>query len=169
MIAWLIGLSGSGKTTLAEATLAELRRTHVNVVHVDGDVIREVFGNDLGHSLSDRRRNAERIMRLCLWLEAEGQIVVCSILSLFPQHRTVMRDRAQAYLEVYIEAPLDQLRARDGKGLYARFDAGEIREVAGLDLDFPAPTAPDMHIFNNGPVAALLAQAQPLARRMSPS
>lgn len=166
MVIWIIGLSGAGKSTLAEEVTRIARRARPNVVLVDGDVIRETFGNDLGHSLEDRRRNAERIMRLCRWLDGQGISVICAILSLFPEHRAWMRQNVAAYHEVFVDAPLDDLRARDGKGLYARFDRGEIREVAGLDLPFAAPEAPDLHIRNDGDAAALLAYAEPLARRI---
>ncbi|TDL79405.1 adenylyl-sulfate kinase [Palleronia sediminis] len=163
MVIWIVGLSGAGKTTLAEAVVAHARRTRPDVVLVDGDAVRAAFGDDLGHSMADRRRNAERMMGLCLWLEGQGFGVVCAILSLFPEHRAEMRTRAAAYREVFVDAPVAQLRARDGKGLYARFDRGEIRDVAGLDLPFPAPEAPDLTIRNDGPPEALLAHVPALA------
>ena len=167
MVIWIIGLSGAGKTTLAEEVVALARRAHPNVVLMDGDVIRDTFGNDLGHTLDDRRRNAERMMRLCRWLDGQGIHVVCAILSLFPEHRAWMRANVADYFEVSIDAPLDQLQARDGKGLYARFAAGEISEVAGLDLPFPAPDTPDLVIRNAGDQSELLAHAAPLAARIT--
>lgn len=164
MVIWIIGLSGAGKTTLAEAVVARARAANRGVVLLDGDVIRDTFGNDLGHTLDDRRANAERMMRLCRWLDGEGIDVVCAILSLFPEHRAWMRANVADYHEVYIDAPLDQVQARDVKGLYARYAAGETTQVAGLDLEFPAPENPDTLIVNDGGKDALMAHVGPLAR-----
>lgn len=169
MVIWIIGLSGAGKTTLAEEIVRLARRERPNVVLVDGDVIRDTFGNDLGHTMADRRRNAERMMRMCRWLDREGIHVVCAILSLFDEHRKWMRDNVPDYHEVYIDAPIEQLKARDGKGLYARFARGETTDVAGLDLDFPVPEAPDLTIRNDGGQAGLLSHAAPLAQRITAS
>ena len=64
MIMWLIGLSGSGKTTLGNALCEKLLSKEINVVHLDGDLIRELFQNDLSHSIDDRMENSKRLMKL---------------------------------------------------------------------------------------------------------
>lgn len=162
----MIGLSGAGKTTLANEVIRLANQNVSNVALVDGDMIRDLFGNDLGFTLEDRRKNAERMMRLCQWLDAQGIHVVCAILSLFPEHRKWMRDNEAEYFEVYIEAALDQVQARDVKGLYAKYASGEISEVAGLDLPFPVPSDPDLIIVNDGDENDLLAHARPLAQKI---
>jgi cytidine diphosphoramidate kinase len=54
----------------------------------------------------------------------------------------------QGYFEAYLRVPLEELRRRDPKGIYRRFDAGEINNVAGLDLHIDEPEAPDwMEVF----------------------
>jgi adenylylsulfate kinase-like enzyme len=166
MVVWMIGLSGAGKTTLAQEVVARVRRTAPNVVLVDGDAVREMFGNDLGHSLDDRRRNAERIARFCRFLDDQGIHVVCAILSLFRETRAWNRQHLKSYYEVFIDAPKEQLVARDGKGIYARFLKGEIRDVAGMDLPFPPPENADLVIRNAGDVQSLLGHAEAIAERI---
>jgi len=61
MVVWLIGLSGSGKTTLANEIVASTNIGSKNTILLDGDVIREIFGNDLGYSMEERLLNAQRI------------------------------------------------------------------------------------------------------------
>ena len=61
------------------------------------------------------------------------------------------RNRFSDYFEVFIDAPLDQLQARDGKGLYKSANAGPTRNVVGVDIPFPVPEAPDLRINNSGP------------------
>ena len=51
-------------------------------VLVDGDAFREIMGDDLGHSMEDRRKNAGRISRLCKLLDDQKIDVVCCILSI---------------------------------------------------------------------------------------
>ena len=58
MVIWLIGLSGSGKTTIANKIVERLRQSNNKVVLLDGDLIRELFGTDVDHSIEGRRRNA---------------------------------------------------------------------------------------------------------------
>lgn len=165
MVVWIMGLSGAGKTTLARKVVEELRNSVSNVVLIDGDEIREMFGNDLGHTLADRRRNADRICRLGKFLDDQGIHVVCAILSLFPESREWNRNNLRDYYEVFIDTPLNDLKERDSKGLYARFARGEISDVAGLDLVFPLPDA-HLVIRNHGSRDALLGHAPLIADRV---
>jgi adenylylsulfate kinase len=167
MVVWLIGLSGSGKTTLAREIVARVRETVPSIALIDGDMIREVFGNDLGYSLEDRRRNADRICRLCKLLDDQGIHVVCAILSLFRESLAWNRSNLAAYYEVFIDAPKEQLIERDAKGIYGKFLRGETREVAGMDIDFPVPKQADLVISNTGSLEDLLRQAKPIADRIT--
>ena len=168
MVVWIIGLSGAGKTTLAEEVASIVRRRGGKVALLDGDRIRELFGNDLGHDIEDRRRNAERICRLCKFLDEQGIDVVCAILSLFPESRAWCRENIGAYFEVFIDAPVDDLVERDSKGIYGRYKRGEVRDVAGFDLEFIPPEVPDLHIKNVDSRQALLDFAPAIADRICP-
>jgi adenylylsulfate kinase len=80
MVVWIIGLSGAGKTTLANEVVAQVRRVQRNIILIDGDMVREVFGNDLGHTMEDRRTNARRICQLGKLLDDQGINAVCQLL-----------------------------------------------------------------------------------------
>ena len=156
MVIWIIGLSGAGKTTLAEEIYKISKPINPNTVLIDGDVIREIFGNDLGHSAEDRKKNAKRISRLCYFLSLHNINVICSILSLFQTSRDWNRKNIKDYFEVYIKTPISNLIERDPKGIYKRYNDGMISNVAGLDLTFEEPLDPDLIINNNEGVEDLL-------------
>jgi len=133
---------------LADKIVSDLREVDQTVVSLDGDILRELWGNDLGHDLESRRENAQRICRLCQFLDQQGLDVVCAILSIFPESREWCRQNLSSYYEVFIDAPLSQVMERDVKGIYSKYKNGEIKDVAGLDLEFPIPQKPDLVIKN---------------------
>lgn len=144
MILWITGLSGSGKTTLATALEKKLRPTLPNLVLLDGDVIREVYGNDLGYKEVDRVRQITRIQRLAHFLEKQGIVVVVSALyandDLLRENRRLFR----RYFEVYLEADIEFLKTRECKGLYRKAFNGEMPDVVGVDIPWHAPKNPDL-------------------------
>jgi len=167
MVVWLIGLSGSGKTTLGQEVVSQAGKVASNLVFIDGDVIRRIFSNDLGHSLADRRKNAERISRLCKFLDDQGISVVCAILSLFHESQEWNRQHIKNYFEVYLDVPFERLIERDSKGLYKKALSGELKNVAGIDLEFIPPKHPDLIIKNSGTLNELLAFAPVIVSKLT--
>ena len=62
MILWFTGISGVGKSIIAKKIYNNLKKKIKNIVHIDGDQFREMLNNDLGYTLKDRNKNAERII-----------------------------------------------------------------------------------------------------------
>ena len=150
MVIWLIGLSGAGKTTLGRLLSDTLREKRPNTVFLDGDIVRDIMGNDLGHSVEDRRLNAGRICRLCHQLDLQGINVVCAILSIFPESHAWNRSHYKAYFEVYIEAAMENLLKRQRNAIYDRALKGETKDVVGVDIPFKPPENPHLVIRNDG-------------------
>ena len=146
MVIWLTGLSGAGKTTIAEAMAGMLKPRIPQLVLVDGDVIRELFGASLGYEESARKEQIGRIQRLSGWLARQGQTVVVAALYAHPDLLAWNRGNLPGYFEVYVSAPMDLLRERDSKGLYAGADSGRISNVVGIDIPWHAPQQPDIVI-----------------------
>lgn len=147
-VVWITGLAAAGKTTIARRVVATLRARGLATVHVDGDAMREVLGNDLGHHPADRLENAWRIARMCRYLQSEGVAVVCSTMSLYPSIWHANRASLDPYVEVYLRVPLEVVRARDPKGLYARAERGEAKNIVGLDLPFHEPDGAHLVLDN---------------------
>ena len=149
MTIWLIGMSASGKTTLGRKMFDKLSSSHEKWVFLDGDTFRNIWGEDLGHSVEDRRRNAYRISRFCEFLNSQGIHVLVCILSIFHDNQKYNKENISWYKEVYLDVTFENLIKRDNKGLYKKALIGEIENVVGVDIEFLPPYAPDIIIDNN--------------------
>ena len=84
MVIWIIGLSGSGKSYLAKKIFSRIKRKKILI---DGDDVRKYITYKLKYDKKDRLKNSILISDLCKFLENKGFVVICSILSIFPQHQ----------------------------------------------------------------------------------
>ncbi len=147
---WITGLSGAGKTTLGQELGIRLRAAGRPVTFLDGDALRTAIAQDLNHSAEDRRQSAMRNARLCRLLAEQGADVVCATISLFHEVQQWNRENIPGYREIYLRVPLDELRRRDHKGIYAAAQRGDTRDVVGLDVPAETPETPDLVLDNYG-------------------
>jgi adenylylsulfate kinase len=145
----MIGLSRAGKTTLSKLLYEKIKLQFDNVVLLDGDIIRDLFGNDVDHSIEGRRKNAERLSHLSKFLSDQNIHVIAAVLSIFPEWQKWNRENIIDYQEVYISASIDTLQKRDLNNLYSQAKAGKIKNVVGIDIPFPEPKNADLIIENN--------------------
>lgn len=149
-VLWLTGLSGAGKTTLAAALEAELLRTRVLSVVLDGDLIRSGLSRDLGFSADDRSENIRRTGEAAGLVAAAGAVAIVALISPFRADRRRVaervRERGIHFAEIYVNAPLAVCEQRDPKALYRRARAGEIRDLTGIGSPYEAPAAPDLEL-----------------------
>ena len=146
MVIWLTGLSGAGKSTVAGRLFSRFKPRVPELVLVDGDEVRALFGNTLGYAEPDRRLQIERIQRLAGILDAQRMLVVVSALYAHPDLLAWNRANFDAYLEVYLEASIELVKQRDPKGLYARVAGSRECNIVGLDIPWHAPAAPDIRV-----------------------
>jgi len=149
MVIWMIGLSRAGKTTLSRILYDRLKPQLNNLVLLDGDIIRELFRNDVDHSIEGRWKNAERLSHLSKFLADQNIHVIAAVLSIFPEWQAWNRENITDYQEVYIKASMDTLEKRDQNDLYSQAKLGKIKNVVGVDIPFPEPKQPDLIVENN--------------------
>jgi cytidine diphosphoramidate kinase len=139
-VIWITGLSAAGKTTLAKLMTENLRNSGQSVVMLDGDELRAALGiSSSAHSYEARLSLAYKYVRLARLIASQGVTVVVGAVALFKEIHDWNRKHLPGYFEVYLKVPLEELRRRDPKGIYRRYDAGELENVAGLDLKYDEP------------------------------
>lgn len=147
---WITGLSGAGKTTIGKLFYQKLKEKAPDTVFLDGDIMREVFGADLGYSEGERRQCAMRYARLCNMLQKQGLNVICCTISMFEAVREWNRENIENYREIYVRVSMNTLQKRDQKGLYSGKTTEKEKEVMGIQIAFEEPQHPDLILENNG-------------------
>ena len=142
---WFTGLSGAGKSTIAEGLIALLRENDVKAELLDGDIVRTNLSKGLGFSKEDRDTNIRRIGFVSNLLTRNGVVSIVSAISPYREVRDEVRsDIGDNFVEVYVEASLDELVRRDVKGLYEKAIKGEIANFTGVSDPYEAPLNPEV-------------------------
>lgn len=149
MVIWIIGLSRSGKTTIAKALMKKLYKKRRKFIHVDGDVIRKIYSDKLGHTMKEREINAERLSKLTKYLSDQGLNVIGSVLSNFPKWQRWNKKNIKNYKQVFLKVNLSTLLLRDKKKLYKNAIRRKIKNVVGIDIRFNKPIKGSIVINNN--------------------
>lgn len=147
---WITGLSGAGKTTIGKLLYAKIKEEYPNTVFLDGDILRKVFGDDLGYSKDDRMKCAMRYSRLCAMLQEQGMNVICCTISMFDIVRDWNRQNIHNYREIYVKVSMQTLQKRDQKGLYSGTTEEQQKEVVGIHMEIEEPMCPDLILENDG-------------------
>ncbi len=147
---WLTGLPGAGKTTIASALEARLIDTGRGAYCLDGDNLRHGICDDLGFSRGDRETNVERVGELARLFADAGTVAIVALVSPYADCREKVRALHErdglAFVEVYVNTPAEECERRDPKGLYARAQNGDLREMTGVDAPYEPPRAPDVEL-----------------------
>jgi adenylylsulfate kinase len=146
---WFTGLSGSGKTTIAHIVGPELDRRGLVVEYLDGDSVRMHLSKGLGFSKEDRDTNIERVGWVASRLTRQGGAVITAAISPYEETRRKARAMVEEFgpfVEVHIQASVEECARRDVKGLYQRAFAGEIKGFTGVDDPYEAPSNPELRI-----------------------
>jgi sulfate adenylyltransferase len=123
--------------------LLEARGRTVTVL--DGDVVRTHLTKGLGFSKEDRDTNVRRVGYVAAEIVRHGGLVVAALVSPYRETRAEVREMVgEGYIEVFVDAPLDVVEARDVKGWYAKARAGEVTEFTGVSDPYEPPLDPEL-------------------------
>ena len=147
---WLTGLPASGKSTIAVALEGALVASGRTAYLLDGDNIRHGLSDDLGFAPGDRAENIRRVGQVARLFADAGVVAVVSLVSPLADDRAVARKLHEAagltLLEVHVNTSAEECARRDPKGLYAKAQAGEIKNFTGVDAPYEAPEDPALRI-----------------------
>ena len=91
---------------------------------LDGDNIRYGLNKDLAFSPEDREENIRRIAEVAALFSDAGIVAICAFISPYRKSRRMARachvTLRQPFIEVHVNAPLEEAEARDPKGLCVR-------------------------------------------------
>jgi len=146
---WFTGLPCSGKSTLAEIVAKELEVRGRLVDILDGDVVRTHLTKGLGFSKEDRDTNIRRIGYVCGLISKHGGVAISAAISPYKNIRDEVRAgvaKDATFVEVFVNAPLDECIKRDVKGMYKKALAGEMKNFTGVDDPYEPPANPELVI-----------------------
>lgn len=117
------------------------------------------LNKDLGFSEKDRNENIRRIAEVAKLFADSATVAVTSFISPYRADREVARqlhassgqngDEALAFVEVYVDIPIEVAEQRDPKGLYKKARAGEIKDFTGISAPYEAPVDPEVTIYTH--------------------
>jgi bifunctional enzyme CysN/CysC len=147
-VVWFTGISGAGKSTIANALERRLHALGCHTATLDGDNVRHGLNRDLGFTDADRVENIRRVAEVATLMADAGLLVLVSFISPFRAERDGARALADpgAFVEVFLDTPLDVAEQRDRKGLYRKARAGELPHFTGIDSPYEEPPAPEVRI-----------------------
>ena len=151
-ILWFTGLSGAGKSTVANFVEQRLHRGGHHTMLLDGDNVRHGLCRDLGFTEVDRVENIRRAGEVAKLMTESGLIVLCSFISPYRAERRMVRNLVAdgEFIEVFVDTPIEECMRRDPKGLYAKAQAGKIKNFTGVDAPYESPAAPEIHLHTVG-------------------
>jgi adenylylsulfate kinase len=148
-VAWFTGLPSSGKTTLAHAVAGELRLRDIHAVVLDSDELR-VLLPQLGYDEASRNHFYGLLARLAALIARQGHVVLVPATAHRRAYRDAARGLAPAFLEIFIDTPIEECRRRDTKGLYAN----KVANAPGAGVEYERPPAADFHVRSDDTDAA---------------
>jgi bifunctional enzyme CysN/CysC len=145
-VLWFTGLSGSGKSTIANIVERQLHAEGRHTYILDGDNVRHGLNRDLGFTEADRVENIRRVAETAKLFVDAGLIVLVSFISPFKSERRMAREMLAPgeFMEVFVDTPLEVCIERDVKGLYAKAQAGQIKNFTGIDSPYERPEMPEL-------------------------
>ena len=143
-VIWLTGMAGAGKSTLAHHLGKRFAAAGRPAEVMDGDAPNELLTRGLGVTKEDRDTTVRRLGAVSRMLVRHGAVVVVASLSPFREAREAVRREVRRFVEVFVDAPMETLLARDTEGMYRKALAHELTNVAGIDDPYEPPAHPEL-------------------------
>jgi sulfate adenylyltransferase len=146
---WFTGLPSAGKSTIADVLTVLLMEQGRQVTVLDGDVVRTHLSKGLGFSREDRDTNILRIGYVASEIVRHHGAVICAAVSPYRETRDRVRAmmRKDAFIETFVDTPVEVCEQRDVKGFYGKARAGVIKGFTGVDDPYESPLNPEITLL----------------------
>jgi sulfate adenylyltransferase len=158
---WFTGLPSSGKSTVAEALIVMLMEHGRQVTMLDGDAVRTHLSKGLSFSKDDRDTNILRVGFVASEIVRHNGAVICAAVSPYRHTRDQVRAMVtnqspdgDAFIEVFVDTPVEECERRDVKGFYAQARDGKIKGFTGVDDPYEPPLNPEIRLSTIDTTAA---------------
>jgi adenylylsulfate kinase-like enzyme len=149
-VIWVTGLSGSGKTTFTKKLNTSLQNKNLPTIFLDGDDIRMILNAEHSQfSREERLKLGFVYSRLCEYLSRQGFVVIIGTIALFKEIHEWNRTNFPNYIEILMDPPVEEIRKRNSKSIYSKFNSGQLVDVSGLDILVDIPVNPDFRISDS--------------------
>lgn len=151
LLLWFTGLSGSGKSTLANLVEVELHKKGIKTYVLDGDNIRRGINADLDFTPEGRSENLRRIAEIAKLFIDAGVVVLAAFVSPMKKDREKIANIVgkENFVEIFVNASIEECEKRDVKGLYKKARTGEIKNFTGISAPYEPPKNADIEV-NSG-------------------
>ncbi|KAF8322025.1 sulfate adenylyltransferase [Clavulina sp. PMI_390] len=151
-VLFLTGLHNSGRDTISRALQTTLNQQGGRSVSLLlGETVREELSSELSFTPEDRHKNIQRIAFVSAELARAGAAVIAAPSAPYDHSRKAAKQTILStagsganWFLIHVATPLEECERTDRKGLYARARAGEIKNFAGVDDVYEAPTDADL-------------------------
>lgn len=102
--------------------------------------------------VSDFDRTFASYRQVSTLFAASSTLTITSFISPYAADRDLARnlhgkhDPPLPFVEVFVDASVDECEKRDPKGLYKKARSGEIKEFTGISAPYEKPEKPEIHI-----------------------
>jgi len=145
---WITGLSGSGKTTISNIIYNDLKKNYSNIILLDGDVLRKKLKIRSSGSFSNNYRTKVglKYVNLCKrYVNNRNKFVIIATMALISKVQNEYK-KIKNNFDIFLDVPIKELRKRDPKKLYKKFENKKINNMVGLDIKYDKPHKPSLYI-----------------------
>src|SRR5581483_3893867 len=144
---WVTGMSGSGKSTLAAQLGQRIRAVGRAVEVLDSDDLeKHNLSVGLDASKEDRQADVRRLGYIARLLSRNGVVTIVAATSPHRESRDQNRKEIGRFVEVFADAPVETLIARDSRGNYKKALSGELQNFVGITAPYEPPHNPEISV-----------------------
>ena len=141
---WITGLSGSGKSTIASLIKDKIEKKYGPTIIMSGDDLRSIT-NFHKYEKKDRLEFSKTKLKFYKFITDQKINLIFSTISLFKSVRKANKRNIENYVEIYIEADVEEIIKNKKKKLYKK----KKEKIWGVNIKAEFPKKPFIKVKSN--------------------